>query len=199
MKKFIKKNPIIFSAICIALTVGLCAGLSVLTDGFETWDPAVIFARDLNTENLLYETYDDMDNTLHPSGISVEIDNGVIEFAGSIKETETAEDVEFVFATTTLEAGTYTYTCFDHPSLTTYYSMIRYTDHEGVVHVVFGDFTNSKITLPDVVVDGYKTFTLAENTEVEFVLVACVGADVTGVAARPVLVPGETAGEFYAK
>ena len=199
MKKFIKKNPIIFSAICIALTVGLCAGLSVLTDGFETWDPAVIFAKDLNTENLLYDTYDDMDKTLHSSGVSVEIDNGVIEFAGSIKETEDAEDAEFVFATATLAAGTYTYTCFDHPSLTTYYSMIRYTDNEGVVHVVFGDFTNSKITIPDVTVDGYKTFTLTEDTEVEFVLVACVGADVNDVAARPVLVIGDIEGEFYAK
>ena len=199
MKNFIKNHSVIFATICIALAVGLTAGLFVLTDGLETWDPNEIFTRDRNEDNILYDQYDDMEKTPHSSGISIEIDKGLVRLDGEIKDSEKSEDVEFIFASMELSAGTYTYTCFDHPSLTTYYSMIRYTDDTGAVHVVFADFNNSNISIPDVTVDDYKTFTLTEKTDVEFVIVACVGTDCDGVVAKPVLVSGEDEGNFYAK
>ena len=198
MKKFIRKNPIIFAVICILVTVILVAGASKLTDGFNDFNPANFFVKDLNEDNILFETYESLTSYAHPSGITFKNNNGKVEMKGTIKETDGATDVEYVLSRVTLQPGTYTYTCFEKPTLTSYYSFIRYDDASGADHIVFADFDNSNVTIDDVVVDGYKTFTLNAATEVEIVLVACVGADID-VDAMPCLVPGTEAGEFFAK
>lgn len=199
MKNFIKNNPIIFSIICILLTVALCAGVSVLTDGFNNWDVKEIFARDLNEDNLLYGKYDDIDVINHPDGVTFKNDRGVIEIDGKTSDKEGATDVEFVFATVELDAGTYSYTCFDKPTLSSYYSYVRYEDSKGVTHIAYSDFTNSNIVRDNVTIDGYTTFTIDEKVECEFVIVVCSDTEMNNVKALPCIVDGETEGSFYAK
>lgn len=198
MIKFIKKNPIVFAIICMLITVILVAACSRLTDGFQNFDPSTIFQRDLNEDNLLHNSYENLESYSHPSGVSFKNKNGTIEMNGKIKEATGATDVQYVLTTVELQPGTYTYTCFEKPTMTSYYSFIRYDDETGADHIVFADFDNSNIVIDDVTVDGYKTFTLDKATEVEIVLVACVGADID-VDAHPCLVSGTEAGEFFAK
>ena len=198
MNKFIKKNPIIFAVICILVAVIVVAAFSRLTDGFQNFDPSTIFQRDLNEDNILYNSYENFESYTHPSGVTFTNKNGTIEMNGKIKETTGATDVQYVLTTVELQPGTYTYTCFEKPTMTSYYSFIRYDDATGADHIVFADFDNSNIIIDDVTVDGYKTFTLDKATTVEIVLVACVGASVD-VDARPCLVPGSETGNFFAK
>ena len=196
MKKFIRNNPVVFAIICGLIVVVLVAGLGKLTDGFNNFDPSTFFVRDLNEENLLFNTYENFESYNHPSGINFKNKNGVIQMNGTIKEKDGAVDVERILTKIELQPGTYTYTCFEKPTMTSYYSYIRYDDENGADHVVFADFSNSNIVMEDVTVDGYKTFTLDKVTEVEIVLVACVGADID-VNAYPCLVSGTESGDFF--
>lgn len=199
MKKFIRNNPIVFSVICIFLTVALCAGVSVMTDSFTNWDVKEIFSRDLNEDNLLYGEYDDLDVINHPDGVTFENKKGVIELDGKTSDKDGTSDIEYVFATVELDAGTYSYTCFDKPTLTTYYSYIRYEDSKGVTHIAYADFSNSNIVKENVTIDGYTTFTLSEKVDCEFVIVACADNEFKNVKAMPCLVSGEDEGNFYAE
>lgn len=199
MKKFINQNPIIFAVACILIAVFLCAGLSVLTKGFSNWDIKDIISRDLNEDNLLYGKYDDFDVISHPSGVTFENNRGVIEIDGKTSDKDGATDVEFVFATVELEAGEYSYTCFDKPTMSTYYSYVRYKDSTGVTHIAYSDFSSTYLVDENATIDGYTTFTLAENAECEFVIVVCPGTEMNSVKARPCIVSGDAAGSFYAK
>ena len=199
MKKFINQNPIIFAVACILIAVFLCAGLSVLTEGFNNWDIKEIFSKDLNEDNLLYGKYDDLDVVNHPSGVTFENDRGVIEIDGKTSDKDSATDVEFVFATVELDAGEYSYTCFDKPTMSTYYSFIRYKDSAGATHIAYSDFSNTNLVDENAIIDGYTTFTLAEKVECEFVIVVCPGTEMNGVQALPCIVPGDIEGSFYAK
>ena len=199
MRNFIRKNPIVFAVICILVAVFLCGSVSVLTDGFNNFDIVEIFSRDLNDDNLLYNTYKDMDVINHPSGVTFENKRGVIEMNGKTSDKNGATDVEFVFATVDLKAGEYTYTCFEKPTMSTYYSYVRYKDNSGVTHIAYSDFSNTNLVDENVTIDGYSTFTIAKDATCEFVIVVCPGTELDGIKAMPCIVSGDVAGEFYAK
>jgi hypothetical protein len=194
MAKFRSKNNtaiiIIASVLIAVLLVGV---LGYFTKGFQDFD----FSKDINEDNLLYGQYKNYTGGNHPSGITATNDDGVIVFNGKIPDTSTAANAELTFATMTLKAGTYTYSCFEDPSMSTYYSYISWADAEGGKHIVFADFSESNITVSGATVEGYKTFTLTEDTEVSFHITVCPGAEMKNVEALPCLVTGDVEGSFY--
>ena len=187
IKSFIIRKPWIAVVSVILLTVMACGAIASFTD-----NDMKIFQKPLNEDNLLYDTYRALDEKKDSSGITYKNRDGVITINGEIPDTESANDSVLVFATKTLKAGTYTYTCFDKANENKYFSYIKYG-----TNVVFADFENTNATISGMTVAGNKTFTLTEDTEVEFVICVKKGTKCINVNAYPVLVAGETAGDFY--
>ena len=183
----IKRKPWITVVAVILLTALACGAIVSFTD-----NDMKIFQKPLNEDNLLYDTYRALDEKKDSTGITYKNRDGVIAINGEIADTDTAKDSVLVFATKTLKAGTYTYTCFDKANENKYFSYIKYGNN-----VVFADFENSNATISGMTVAGNKTFTLTEDTEVEFVICVKAGTKCINVKAYPVLVAGEIAGDFY--
>lgn len=188
-----KNNTAVIIIASVLVAVLLCGVLGYVTKGFQDFD----FGKDINEDNLLYGQYKDYKGGNHPSGITVVNEDGVLVINGKIADTATAANAELTFATMTLKAGTYTYGCFEDPSMSTYYSHISWADAEGGKHIVFADFSKSNITVSGATVEGYKTFTLAEDTEVSFHITVCPGTEMKNVEALPCLVTGDVEGSFY--
>lgn len=186
--RFIRRQPLVAVVAIILVTVFACGAIASFTD-----NDLDFFSRPLNEDNLLFEQYKALDEEKDSSGITYKNRNGVITISGEIPDTEGAEDSTLTFATMTLKAGTYTYTCFDKASVNKYFSYIKYG-----TNIVYGDFANTSATMSGMTVAGSRTFTLTEDTEVEFIICVKAGTKCTNVKAYPVLVQGETAGDFYA-
>ncbi len=196
MKKFFRQNPLVTIILVILATVLVCAVVAGASDSeFK------LFERERNKENLLLDTYEDFDKkTVGPLKFSIE--DGVVTMNGKIADSDDAEEVEYSLLKITLKAGTYTYTCFDDglfnkPATDKYYSMIRYTDSEGAVHVVLADFGDIETEIDGIKVESSNTFALAEDTEVEIFICVTRGTNLVNVKAYPVLVNGDEPVEFY--
>lgn len=169
--------------VAIVLAVVMAGGLIMNLTGI---------GKKLNEENLLYDTYSDMKKTTDSNGMTVSQDNGVITIDG-----KTASDSGTLvkIASVELEAGTYTYTCFEKPSIDTYYSYIEYTE-ESVVNRVYADFDSVETTATGVTQHA-KTFTLSAKTTVTVYIAVAQNYECKDVQAYPTLVSGSEAGEFY--
>lgn len=120
-------------AVAIILVVVLAGGLVMNLTGI---------GKKLNEDNLLYDTYSDMKKTTDSYGMTLSQNNGVIKIDG---KTASDKGTLITVAEVTLEAGTYTYTCFEKPSIDTYYSYIEYTE-DSVVNRAFADFGSISTT-----------------------------------------------------
>ena len=167
----------------ILASVILCGVFVRLTDGFSDFS----FEADLNEDNLFFEQIED-GRIYGNDQVDAIAENGVITLNGSIVTTGTGNAVlsdPIELCTITLEKGTYTFTCFDHPNRQEYYAVgtydgnIWYADWEEAPY----NPTNDPSLLG-------RTVTLTEETEVTFFIYLCEGADLDDVKAAPVLVPG---------
>lgn len=199
MKRFIKKNPVIFTVIVVLLTVISMGVLTRLTDGFTEFDPQVVFTPDRNEDNLLFEKYKSFDQCVDSNGVTFENKNDVIYIDGQISDKDTASDAVLKLTSVELEPGVYTYTCFKNPTATTYYSYLIWETGNGNKHVVFGDFKNTSLKIEGATTEGCKTFEITEKVNVDVMIVACKDTTFYNVKAMPCIVPGDDAGDFYAK
>lgn len=195
MTKKLKRTLLIGAVVTVLVAIVLAGAVSRLTDGFNTLDPEEIFAKDLNEKNLLFGTYDDLETVNDVRGITIENDKGTIVINGEMDVDDTKMD--YVLASVELDAGTYTYSCFNRPNLKKIYSYATYTDAAGTDHIVYGDFKNLSGLSTSAVVEDM-TFTLSEKTTLTFVISIQPGAEVSNVKAMPCLVPGDEVGSFYA-
>ncbi|MBR4032625.1 MAG: hypothetical protein IKJ07_07830 [Clostridia bacterium] len=186
-----KKNTTVIVVCSLLVVVIFCGVLWNVSDSLG-------FGKKLNEDNLLFGEYDDITTVDHSSGLTFTNKNGVIVIDGKIADSPTASDAVWTFAEITLDAGQYTYTCFEKPSVYKYYSFISWVDDEGNTYVVYGDVDNLNIVQQGVTVAGYETFTLDEKTEVKFNILVCPGVEMDGVKAMPCIVEGKSVGSFYA-
>ena len=120
IRSFIRRKPWIAIVASILVTVIACGAIASFTD-----NDMKIFQKSLNEDNLLYDTYRALDEKKDSTGITYKNRDGVIAINGEIADTDTAKDSVLVFATKTLKAGTYTYTCFDKANENKYFSYIK--------------------------------------------------------------------------
>lgn len=187
-----KKNTTIIIICSVLAAVILCGVLWNVSDSLG-------IGKKLNEDNLLFGEYDDITTVDHSSGLTFTNKNGVIVIDGKIPDNNTSSNAVWTFAELTLEAGQYTYTCFDKPNVYKYYSFISWVDDEGNTNIVYADMEDSNVVMQGVTVAGYKTFTLDSETEVTFNILVCPGVEMDGVEAVPCIVEGKTAGSFYEK
>ena len=191
-----KKNTIktVVSVIGIVLVSVILAGVaSRLTDNFTDFT-----FRDLNEDNLLFAQYDDLETEDDDSGVTLENENGVIRIRRQKNNTEDkTSDYVYMFASVKLDAGEYTYTCFENPSIDTYYSYIKFTDANGVERTVVADFDQDDEDFEGGISDFYSTFTLEEETTVKCYILVKSDSSIKDIKAMPVLVEGDKAGDFY--
>ena len=174
----------------IVLVSVIFAGVTArLTDNYTDFS-----FRKLNEDNLLFGSYDYLAK-IEDGGLTFENVNSVIKINGELDDD--ADDYLFEFAHVELEAGEYTYTCFDNPSIDTYYSYVCYVDDSGKPHFIVADFDSDDEDFEGAVVDGYSTFTLEEKTTVKFIILVRPDQTIRNVKAMPVLVEGDDPGEFY--
>ena len=189
VKNVFKRKTWITVVASVLVTVLACGAIASFTD----YDMKM-FSRPLNENNLLFEVYDDLDSKVTDTGITYKNHDGVITINAGLFDEKLKDDVSITFAQLTLEAGTYTYTCFDEADPDKYFSYIKYGNK-----AVIGDLKNANITIDGLTVFGDRTFTLTENTTVEFVIVLKKNSKPLNLKAYPVLVEGTTPGYFYAE
>ena len=190
IKNIVKRKPWITVVATILVTVLACGAIASFTD----YDMK-IFSRSVNEDNLLYEVYRDLDEKTTSSGVTYKNHDGVITINVGLFDDKLKEDVTITFAEMTLKAGTYTYTCFDDKANDSkYFSYVKYGSN-----AVLGDFEESTTAINGLTVVGGRTFTLTENTTVEFVIVLKEGTKPINVKAYPVLVEGDEPGAFFAE
>ena len=186
MKK-IKLNWLTVVGIVLA-AVMLCAVGVRLTDGFTDFS----FQADLNEDNLFFEKIED-GRIYGNEEIDAVAKNGAITLNGSIADTGNgailSDPIEL--CTMTLEKGTYTFTCFDHPNRKAFYAVGLYDGNTWYADYEEAPYNPSN----DVSLLG-RTVTITEDTEVTFYIYLCEGAELEDVVARPVLVPGVEAGNL---
>ncbi len=191
---FKKKNfKTVISVIGIVLVSVILAGVtSRLTDGFTDFS-----FRELNEDNLLLGAYDDLEEDSDGDDVTLKNNNGVIRIRRARQSEDPSSDYVYKFASLELDAGEYTYTCFEDPSIDTYYSYATFTDPDGVKRTVVGDFEEDDEDFEGAVVDFYSTFTLEETTTVDFYILVKADQSSLNVNAMPVLVEGDKPGDFY--
>ena len=187
-KNVLKRKPWITVVASILVTVLVCGAIASFTD----YDMKM-FSKPLNEDNLLFEVYRDLDSKETDTGIIYKNHDGVITINAGLFDAKLKDDVSITFAEMTLKAGTYTYTCFEEANANKYYSYIKYGNN-----AVIGDFENTDIIIDGLNVTG-RTFTLTENTTVEFVIVLKKDTKPLNVKAYPVLVEGTTPGDFHSE
>ena len=195
MKKFFRKHKWLGLILVLLASVVVTGFVSTRTDGFN--DMAGLFTRDLNEDNIL-QIGDDGNYTVEGgktlvrenNGLIVTVaNNGALKINGDI-ETESGT-FDYVFATVTLPAGTYTLTsgkngASETASVKNVWLSVRNADTDAAI--CNGDFGGSAQ-------DG--TFELTSETQVE-VVVNIYPAEYDGYTVYPVLVKGSEAGGFYA-
>lgn len=198
MARFRTKNNstliIIVSVLIAVLVVGV---ISYATKGWTDFS----FTRDRNEDNLLLGAYDEFDTKKLSSGIVVTNDNDILIFEGEFAKSDSVSSEKIKYAELELEAGTYTYTCFNEekPTMNSYYSYISWKDSSNGEHIVFADFDETNVTISGATIEGCKTFTISEKTTVGFWIEICSGTDMDNIEALPCLVVGEDVGNFYAE
>ena len=200
MKKLFTWRVVVRAIIFLLITIAVVAVVYKATDSFETWNPSEVFARDLNEENLLYKTYEEFELRDSVTGITFKESNGVIKIDGDFnKDDNHSSSLVVPFATVELEAGTYTFTCFDDPAFSKYYAYIEYTGSDNEKHIVYADFKNVNTSGRNEsgIIDGSLTFNLTEDTTCSIKICVQSGNTFKNVKARPCLVLGDEKGEFY--
>ncbi len=199
MKRSSKKSLAIV-VVAVIVSVLLCGFLVRITDGFQVLDPKEVFAAKLNEENLFFEKVEDgeiFDNYQ----IDAVVKDGVITLNGKIAALDNtqltfSDSIEFV--TMKLEKGTYTFTCFDDPTVKSYFAVGEYVSG-GAVHTWLADF--EKVPAIDFGTEfgtvHERTLTLEEDTTITFKIMVAEGAELNKVKGMPVIVSGEDEGNFY--
>jgi hypothetical protein len=173
----------------ILASVILCGIFVRLTDGFSDFS----FEADLNEDNLFFDQIED-GRIYGNDQVDAIAENGVITLNGSIVSTGTGSAVlsdPIELCTITLEKGTYTFTCFDHPNRQQYYAVGTYD--ENMWYADWEEAPYNPTNDPSLL---GRTVTLTEETEVTFYIYLCEGATLKDVKAAPVLVPGIEPGEL---
>ena len=201
MKKLFTWRVIVRAIIFLFITIALVAVVYKVTDSFETWNPTEVFARDLNEENILFEKYEDFEIRDSVTGVTFKEHNGVIKINGDFypSDENRANSLVVPVASVDLEAGTYTFTCFDDPALSKYYAYIEYVGADNEKHIVYADFknVNASANVESGVIDGSLTFTLTEDATCDIKICVQSGNTFKNVKALPCLVLGDEKGEFY--
>lgn len=173
----------------ILASVILCGVFARLTDGFSDFS----FKADLNEENLFFEKIEE--GRLYGNDqVDAIAKEGKITLNGSIATTGTGNAVlsdSIELCKITLDKGTYTFTCFEHPDRQKYYAVGIYGDN-----MWYADFEEAPYNPTDDPSLLGRTVTLTEETEVTFYIYLCEGATLKDVKAAPVLVPGIEPGEL---
>ncbi|MBQ8141067.1 MAG: hypothetical protein IJ038_05165 [Clostridia bacterium] len=165
-------------AVVVTLTATLCASVvGFMSDGFENTEVSTWFEKEVNEANIIkvgaegYVLAEEDDNG---NGVTVKRDeNGVIKLNG-----KSSADQSWIVGTFTLEAGTYTVSGVD--------SSLK---------------CGLKVTGPNIEVKAGTTndsFTIEDTTTVTVSIYTAADAFFLNKTIKPVLVVGETAGEFYA-
>ena len=198
MKRFFRKRWVQTVSVILA-SVLLCSFVGIATSGFTNFDSEEIFSVKLNEENYFYNRIEDGDLCVAAT-YSGKAENGIISFTGTINDhdpnsVDIAKSVQI--ASIPLEAGTYTFTCFDDekPEWTTYIAVATYTV-DGTKYTAYADY---KTAPNNVAKDPTKlgmTFTLEEATTVTFRIQLMEGANLKNVKAVPVLVDGDKPGSY---
>lgn len=168
-------------ALCTCLAILGASLVGFISGGFSEKNPTNWFDKDRNPDNLLKvnDTYVKTHNTNR--GIDVKVDkNGVIKMSG--KATSASS---FTVQTVTLSAGTYTISGLANPNIDEF-SMYAIYSESG--DRAYADTESA-------------TFTISEETSVQVVISWAKDYKISlaNQTIKPVLVKGETAGEFYAK
>ncbi len=199
MKRNSKKSLAIVIA-AVVVSVLLCGFLVRITDGFQVLDPKEVFAAKLNEENLFFEKVEDgeiFDNYQ----IDAVVKDGVITLNGKIVAEDNtrltfSDPIEFV--TMKLEKGTYTFTCFDDPTVKSYFAVGEYIA-DGELHTWLADF--EKVPGIDLSAElgnvHERTLTLEEDTTITFKIMIAEGAELEKIKGMPVIVSGDEVGDFY--
>ena len=191
------RNVILAVIIAVLVAVPLGGLVSVATDNWTNFDPVKV-----NQDNLFYDKIDDgeiYDNYQ----IDAVAKDGIITLDGAIAAVDTSaltfsDPIEIV--TLTLEPGTYTFSCFDTPSVKSYFAVGEYTI-AGVKYSWLADYAK----VPAIELGGEfgklveRTITLEETVEVTFKIMIAEGTELHDVEAKPVIVQGEEEGSFYQK
>lgn len=197
-QKLSKKNwKVIIIAVFIA--VFATAMLFKMTDNLTTFAPDKVFALDLNEDNLFYEKIEDGEiyDNLEVEAIAK---NGIITLNGELIDTSPStidQSTPIALATITLEAGEYTFTCFNDPSYKSYYAVGTY-EIDGETYTWYADFNKAPNNSENDETLLGKTVELTEETEVTFEIRLIEGAELENVKAVPVLVEGDKDGSYYA-
>ena len=186
MKKSTKNIVIILIAVILTGTV--VGAFSYVTEGFRNWNTNEWLNGSRNAENLLKLKNYVEDRLYSDNGTNIEIqEDGAIYFEQKTADVD-GVDTKFVFATVTLNPGTYTYTGSPEGTSSTYKLMAEHTGDDGVTRSYYADNT------------GTRTFVLNERTEVTFyLLIVDSFATENTVAVYPTLASGEHPIDFYVK
>ena len=182
-------------------TIGICILCCIIMMPIGMWvsretdnlnDPLAIFQRDLNPDNLLVPVGDNANykeiEARPDNGLNIDIkDNGSVKISG--KNVEDADAVyTVVLSEVTLPVGSYTLSSGYDQSGPKNVHMTATYNASGATKTVYADFGSEA-----------GTFTLTAETVVTISIVI-PAADYTAnpVTLYPVLVAGNTAGDFYA-
>ena len=183
------KNTLKIIAICLAMSLAL-GFVGWMTNGFTAFDKDSIsdkFERKLNEDNLVYKAF-------LASGYTSKSGNDgngltwTINDDGSVTVNGTASaDAYFNLCTVTIaDKGDQTFTAVDGGSLTTYYVEGK----ANGVTVWYSDWQNIQDT------SATKTFSTSTTISLDIVIKA--GTEMKNVTFYPVIVEGETAGNYFA-
>ncbi len=195
----IKLSWIGIVAIVLA-AVAVCGLTFKLTNGFETFNPSEVFAAKPNTENLFYDKIEDRE-IYDNYQIDTVAKDGVITLNGKIAAVDAtgltfSDPIEVV--TLTLKKGTYTFSCFENPTVKSYFAVGQYKV-AGATHTWLADF--EKVPGIDLGTDfgtvHERTLTLDADTEITFKIMIAEGAELDDVEAQFCIVEGEEEGKFY--
>ena len=176
--------------VCFAILLPIGLWVSRETDDFK--NPLGIFNRELNPQNILAATDDGVtykDIEARPdNGLLIDVkDNGSIKISGKTIDGVTS-DYKVELKEVELPVGSYTLSSGYASSGPVNVRMVAEYNDNGVAKTVTADFGTAK-----------GTFTLTSNTVVTISIII-PAADYTAnpVTLYPVLVAGNTAGDFYA-
>lgn len=187
--------------VAVVLVAVLATGLvSRLTDGFTVLNPKDVFTPKLNDENAFFGQIEDRE-IFDNYEIDAVAKDGVITMSGEVlalDSTGLTYSDPINIATLKLKKGTYTFTCFDDPSVKSYFAVGQYTV-AGATHTWFADYEN----IPGIDFGAMfgttheRTLTLDEDTTITFKIMIAEGAKLDKVKVMPVIVEGDEVGNFY--
>ena len=175
MRFFRSRTFTIIIAVLLAMTATL--GLLHLS-GFELKAPSEWFSGERNPNNLIKidDSYIKTQDTNR--GVEIKVaDDGTIRLYG-----EASEDYAVKVATVSLEAGTYTLSGMDDVDVTKFYMYLVANGETVIAGTSDATFTLTGATTVDITLSWAKDYDFGT---------------IFGTKVMPVLVKGETVGEFY--